>query len=172
MRKINNAPETRTENGLYYEYSRSERLAQSKFTDGRRNRSGRSGLSKLLIFDFIFLFIIGGIILPFIIQRNLKDRIAPLNFEMELRRDDQDVLVSLFIRNSGDISGERGLLKIELISEGVSLTEWEEIPPEPGKVSTLRYRLNDVPSRKTIICRIIWNGEDVQLNGQIGQTGY
>ncbi len=167
MRKINNAPETRTEDDLYYEYSRSERLSQSHFVNGRRDRSRRYSLSRLLLFDLIFLFVIGGIILPFIIQKNLKDSIAPLRFEMELRRDDQDVLVSLFIRSRGEISGDEGLLKIELISNGNPVIEWEEIPPEQGAVSTLRHRLTGAASRQTVICRIIWNSRDVRLNGQI-----
>ncbi len=167
MRRINNAPETMTDQDLHYQYSRSERVELSGFTNGRSQRPRRYGLSKILLFDLLFLFVIGGIILPFLIERNMKDRVDSLTFTMELRRDQQDILVSLHISNRVEGSLPDQTVFIELFAADISVASWEEIPPAKDAPRTLRYRIPDSPEKTPVVISVQWGDKKGSLNGRI-----
>ena len=101
MRKINKGPETSTGEELHYVYSRKDRESESRFVDGRRTVVKSGFQHKIILFDLLFLMIIGGIIVPFIINRNLSGHMDKLSFKMELRRVEEDLLVSVHLINRG-----------------------------------------------------------------------
>ena len=167
MRKSNRAPETRTDGDLFVTYSREERLQTAAFPGACSRKRRPGGLSRLILFDLLFLCIIGGIIVPFMIQRNLKSRIGPLSFEMELRRDDNDILVSLRMFSLSTDMDREEPVTFSLVLNGKEVAVFDELSPTEGDKRILRYRIEDVEETGDIICRINWQDDSVALNGKI-----
>ena len=166
MQKINRGPETFSPEDLHYEYSREERERTSRFTDGRRSIRRKMGYQRILLFDLIFLFIIGGIIVPFIVNRNMKGRIESFSFKMELRRDESDLLVSLIIRNSEDLPSMDQFLSLELYPGEYDPVYFEELPPPVGEERVIRYRLTGIDEPLEIYYRITWKEKSIRLSGK------
>ncbi len=167
MRKINRGPETFSPGDLHSEYSREERERISRFTDGRHSTHRKMGFQKILLFDLLFLFIIGGIIVPFIVNRNMKGRIESLAFRMELRRDESDLLISLKIRNSESLSAVDQFIYLELSPGEYESVYFEELPPPAGEERVIRYRLENIDDPLGIYYRITWKETSIRLSGKL-----
>ena len=167
MHKINKGPETFSPGDLHYEYSREEREKISRFTDGRHSTRGKMGFQKFLLLDLLFLLIIGGIIVPFIVNRNMKGRIESLSFKMELRREDSDLLISLKIRNSEDLSALNQFIYLELRPGEYEPVYFEELPPPAGDERVIRYRLENIEDALGIYYNISWKETSIRLSGKL-----
>jgi len=168
MRKINRAPETRAENDLYYTYSREDLRRETRYPDGRRPSARSWNGHKILLFDLLFLFIIGGVIVPFMINRNLSGKIDALSFVMELRREnDAEVFISLHIINTGKEILSDEPIEVELEPQDSDSRSYSELPPAPGGERVLRYRLDERDDEVSVYCRITWKEKNIRLNGKI-----
>ena len=120
------------------------------------------------MFDLLFLLIIGGVIVPFIINRNLTARIDELTFKMELRKDDRDLFVSLRITNSKDNTRFDDQISLELSIGGSDPVFFDEIPPAKGEERVIRYRAHGIDESLPVYCRISWKDKSIRLNGKSG----
>ncbi|OQY34285.1 MAG: hypothetical protein B6241_05305 [Spirochaetaceae bacterium 4572_59] len=170
MRKINRGPETSSGHDLHYVYSREEMQRMSRFVDGRSRKSRSfSYQRKILLFDLLFLLIIGGVIVPFIVNRNLSARIDDLTFKMELRKDNTDLFVSLRIINSRSSKNLDEPISLELSIADYDPVFFDEIPPGPGEERVIRYTVRGLKESLPVYCRIKWKDKDIRLNGKTGE---
>jgi hypothetical protein len=168
MRKINRAPETRSGDDLHYVYTREEMRRETRYTDGRRTSSRAWSLHKIFLFDLLFLFIIGGVIVPFLINRNLSGKIDALSFAMELRRENEkEVFISIHIANTARETLSGDPIEIELVLGNSAPRNFSELPPVPGGERIIRYQSEGENEDLPVYCRILWKGQSLRLNGKI-----
>lgn len=169
MRKINRGPETSSGNDLHYVYSREEMRRESRFVDGRQRKIRSFSYQRnILLFDLLFLLIIGGVIVPFIVNRNLSARIDNLTFKMELRKDNTDLYVSLRIINSKSSEKFDEPISLELSIGDYDPVFFDEIPPGKGEERVLRYSASGIKESLPVYCRIKWKDKSIRLNGKTG----
>lgn len=169
MRKINRGPETSTGDDLHYVYSREEMRRMTDFVDGRQRKIRSFSYQRnILLFDLLFLLIIGGVIVPFLVTRNLSARIDDLSFKMELRKDNTDLFVSLRIENLKNTDSLDEPVNLELSIGEYDSVFFDEIPPGKGEERVIRYRAEGIDESLPVYCHIKWKDKKIRLSGKTG----
>jgi hypothetical protein len=161
---INQGPEIYDPDALKAEYSRAEREEMTRFTDGRQNRGGgRRHPLRILLLDILLLCIIGGIIYPFIVERNRSGNLGDTRCRLELRRSEDDVLVSLSMKTGAGADGNEAV-DITVNVNGRTAESLADLTPRGGEERTLRYSLKGHREKLNVEV-ILENGEtELRLN--------
>ncbi len=158
---INQGPEIYDPEALRVESSRSERIEMSRFTDGRRApSSSRKKAMKIVLLDLLLLCIIGGVLYPFIVEMNKSGDLEETRCRLELRRSQEDVLVSLKMRTDDDAAGNRPV-DITVYVNGRETESFTDLTPPGGMERTLRYSLKEAEEKVKV--EILLEIEDASL---------
>ena len=158
---MNRGPEIYDPDALKIESSRAERERMAGYANGRRRRgSGRKRTLRILLLDILILCIIGGVLYPFIVERNRAGSLGGTDCRLELRRSGEDVLVSLIMKTPEESQGNRPV-DISLMVNGVTAKSFSDLTPLPGDLRTLRYRLEGESGKLNV--KVVFESSEEQL---------
>jgi len=162
-RRMNRGPEIYDSSDLKVEYSRQERLEMTDFPGKREPRAARRISLRILLLDILLLCIIGGIIYPFIINKNRTGTIDGIFCTLTARTSGDVVLISVSMKNNEPASAQKPF-DLELQINGVHEETVSDITPPPGDERTLRFTTG-VQDKKISIGTLIRIGDDeITLN--------
>jgi len=139
----------------------------TRYTDGRRRSSGGGLSRKLVLLDLLLLCIIGGVIYPFIIERNRTGTIDGVNFELALRYDRDTVFCSVVMTGGdGALISESEPVTLSLQVGEAEPVLLDELPPPAGESRTVRYSMARPGKGVRFRCVIQWKGETLTLNAK------
>jgi len=168
--KINRGPEIYDPQALRSEYSRQEREKMTHFVNGRRPKTRSKYSIRILMMDILLLCIIGGVITPFIINRNKTARIEGINCKLEIRSSEEEVFISVILMNSNDGAGPRPV-ETEIYINDVFQSRLEDLTPEPGGERTLRLKMKRPEERISIRAVVNIDGKKALMNDALGPGG-
>ncbi|MDA3957235.1 hypothetical protein [Oceanispirochaeta sp.] len=161
--RINKGPEVYSPDELHIEYSRSERMKMNTFTDGRSSSSKRTFSIRILMMDLLLLCIIGGVIYPFILTSNKRGTLEGLKCELSLRSLDEDLYLSVLMRNQPEGLSPRPV-EIEFLINGQSVKKVNDLTPPTGEDRIFRFRLKRGNEKISVRVGISIEESRIELN--------
>lgn len=163
VNKINKGPEVYSEDSLHVEYSRSERLASTRFVDGRQRTGRRKYSLKILMLDILLLCIIGGVLYPFIESSNKKGTLDNVHCRLSLRTIDDEFFISVNLHNRNTIDEEK-IIDLQIMVNEQLVYEASDLIPSAGNESTFRFKMKRHKEKLAVHAILTLGEESIDLN--------
>jgi len=169
-KRMNRGPEVYSPDDLRVEYSRQERLEMTRFPGGRKRGAGRRYSLRIMLLDLLLLCIIGGIIYPFLVNRNRTGTLEGVECSLSARGTEKELLVSVLMKSSKDAEDQLPFDLTLMINDTVVNT-LADITPPPGEERYYRFSRTASEGRISVRALIVIGEKEIQLNTATGRDG-